>query len=85
MAENIELKPCPFCGGIARFEQKSHGTMEPSLVQIGFRIVCHKCDATAPKAYGKIAFKLDSIGNIKYVIDDRKSAVADWNRRAGDG
>lgn len=79
-----KLKPCPFCGNEAKFEQTSHGTTDSSSVRIGFRIMCVKCGATAPRANGSIAINLGHLGELNCWKDDREDAAACWNRRAGE-
>lgn len=80
-----KLKPCPFCGGIAKVEQTSHGT-EPlnSSVKLSFRIECARCGATAPGASGYICVNLSRSGELNPWHDDRESAIKAWNRRASD-
>ena len=78
------LKSCPFCGGRARLEQTSFGTIdENSSVRLGFKLKCAKCGASSPKAIGYIALNLDYEGNLNPWHDDRPEAIEDWNRRDG--
>jgi Lar family restriction alleviation protein len=79
---SVDLKPCPFCGGKASFEQRSYGTTSPDSVRLGFSIRCIKCGTFVPGADGYIAINLSSIGELNIWHDDRKQAFDAWNRRA---
>lgn len=76
-----ELKPCPFCGGKAEFDQTGYGATDHSSVELRFAIRCKKCGATAPDAYGYIAINLSSNGELNVWHDDKSKAIAAWNRR----
>ena len=80
---NSILKPCPFCGGKAKFFCT---VIKERTVHRGwlFRIVCTECKATLPKTDYEIEVKFNDDGEIKTVIDERPLAVEAWNRRAGD-
>lgn len=78
----IELKPCPFCGGKAEFDQIARGTADNFSAKLDFEIRCKKCGATAPDAYGYIAINLSSNGELNVWHDDKSKAIAAWNRRA---
>lgn len=79
-----KLKPCPFCGGVAKVEQTSCGTEPPNSAKLSFRIGCAKCGATAPGASGYISINLSHSGELNPWRDDRESAIKAWNRRASD-
>lgn len=79
-----ELKPCPFCGGKAKFFVKcstSHGIMRG----YDFGIYCTKCDITTPRTDYIIEFNLNDGGEIEVTKDERLLAIEAWNRRADNG
>lgn len=77
-----ELKPCPFCGGKAYFEQRGYGTTDLGSVRLAFSIRCKKCGIFGPGSDGHIAINLSSTGELNVWHDDRKQAIEAWNRRA---
>ena len=76
-----ELKPCPFCGGEARFYQTAVGTVDSNSAELRFQIRCKECGAVAPGSYGGICFTLKLNGEMNVWRDDRPTAVDAWNRR----
>jgi Lar family restriction alleviation protein len=82
----MELKHCPFCGGIAAIKQSGIDVMTThrDSVRFDFSIRCENCKATAPGAYGYISANLSSSGDLNVWHDDRPSAAESWNRRAND-
>ena len=80
----IELKPCPFCGGVALFDQTTYGT-DCGMVMMRFQIRCEKCNATAPQGSGILRLCLTSKGEIGMAVDERAKAAENWNRRTNDG
>ena len=77
----IELKPCPFCGATANFFTKlfrNRGTSRGWE----FGICCTKCDITLPKSDYRLEVQFGNLGGITTVIDERPLAVEAWNRRA---
>ena len=83
MAE-YKLKPCPFCGGKAKFLVKRH--MERGIARgYSFGIYCTKCDITTPKTNYIIEFRLNDGGEIETTVDERLLAIESWNRRADNG
>lgn len=81
--KEIELKPCPFCGGEANFKRKSNLSGN-SEVGFDFTIKCSECDIEIPRTY-RVTFILGVRGKIITIIDERQKAMDDWNRRADDG
>lgn len=79
-----ELKPCPFCGGKAKFFVKTsicRGITRGNL----FGIYCTACNITTPKTNYAVEFKLNDSGEIEVTQDERLLAIEAWNRRAGNG
>ena len=79
-----ELKPCPFCGGVAKFSQSGCGTENGSVV-LNFRISCRKCGATASGAYDHVKMNLRDDGHLNIWYDGRGTSELAWNRRANNG
>lgn len=78
--DEIELKPCPFCGGKAGYiinsnyeRRTTHGWQ--------FGIKCTNC-MTELRI---VTVDLESNGRIAFAKDDRKKAADMWNRRADNG
>ena len=78
----IELKPCPFCKGIATYSLTATGH-ESGSAFIRFKISCRKCGAIAPGASGRVCVNIKSSGELNVWGDDRASAAEAWNRRSG--
>lgn len=80
----IELKPCPFCGGEAKFLVK---TYKERGVERGysFGIYCTKCDLVLPRTNYSVEFQLNADGEIEMITDERLLAAEAWNRRADNG
>lgn len=78
----MELKPCPFCGGEAKFNIYSTNTQRNCR---GWRydVRCGKCGAFVPDgcAY-ETTVVMDDNGNVCLLGDDRDKAIQAWNRRA---
>lgn len=66
----IELKPCPFCGGKADIDDVSFGQQEPEYTPF----------CTNPKC---LAFYLGYQDDGLY--ETKAKAIKAWNRRANDG
>lgn len=78
-----ELKPCPFCGGKAKFQIITSSSTSTQR-GFGFVISCSKCGARSPKTY-EVAHTLAENGDMKAVTDEREMAAKAWNRRGNDG
>lgn len=74
-----KLKPCPFCGGDAKFETISKNSTSYS-VGYSFIIQCQECKMKFPKGYN-ISFSLSNNGEVKFMDDERFKAIRDWNKR----
>lgn len=80
MSEKVELRPCPFCGGEAKFLVKV--STERGIIRgWNFGIYCSKCDIATPKTNYILEIQLDEMGEIITVIDERPLAIEAWNRR----
>ena len=81
--KEIELKPCPFCGGHAIFKtiSLSHNSFS---VGFKFKIECEECAVSLPKIY-EINLSLTDDGSINDLNDERGEAANDWNTRSDDG
>jgi Lar family restriction alleviation protein len=75
-----ELKPCPFCGGEAKFFAKAY--LERGITRgWQFGIYCTKCNVTTPKTNYGLEIQLADWGNIITTVDERPLAIEAWNRR----
>lgn len=74
-----EIKPCPFCGGEARFRVSENRSAHFG-VGFTFFVECTKCGAKYPKRY-ECLFYMDGNGTINARTDERAQAIDDWNRR----
>ena len=79
-----ELKPCPFCGGEAKFFVKYFSERGISRGW-QFGIYCFKCNLTAPKTDYQVEVQLNELGDIVTIVDERDKAIEAWNRRVDDG
>lgn len=79
-----ELKPCPFCGGKAKYLFKSYVEKKFELCLCGwdFGICCTKCNVRTPKSDYKLIVTLSDDGQISLIEDERCEAINAWNRRA---
>ena len=70
--QEIELKPCPFCGGKA--------VVKATTKRIGFAIWCEcsECNAKTVGYYPNIEKEDDSLANIE---NCKNRAIELWNRR----
>ena len=80
--EGIKLRPCPFCGGEAKFHVISYKSSHHG-VGFAFNILCKECGTRCQKFY-EMELSLDRYGELKTLCDGREEAAAAWNQRAGD-
>ena len=74
------LKPCPFCGGKAKFSVDHAMGTDVKDTKFTFKIQCDKCEVSSPRLYSVIC-RIDNEGNFVALSDERQKAIADWNRR----
>ena len=72
---NIKLKPCPFCGGVAEFRMR-FAIASRGMSQV--KAVCMNCDAESP--HGPIS--MDGFKCYEDYLEAAKVAVERWNRRS---
>lgn len=78
--EEIELKPCPFCGGKAEYKiNKNYEWGTTHGWQFGIK--CTNCMMELPMRDFVVTVNLESNGKIAFDKDDRKKATDMWNRR----
>ncbi len=77
MMNNIELKPCPFCGEKPITTVKA--VCEKGTDYIRFKVHCYKCRA---EQYVDI---LSGSSNFKEVEKAKQEVAEVWNRRVGNG
>ena len=75
-----ELKPCPFCGGQAKFLINSRSE-RGSARGWNFGIYCTKCDITTAKTNYALGVQMAGDGSIVITTDERSEAIEAWNRR----
>lgn len=75
-----ELKPCPFCGGIAT-TRVSFSQLLQDRVTINFSVICTRCgvDKTAHLQVGRNSDRC--FRDFENALDEVSKA---WNRRAGE-
>lgn len=78
-----KLKPCPFCGGEAKFLINEFSVrLTPKGWEFG--IYCPKCGVMFPRTDYKIEITFSDDGEITPTVDEREIAIEAWNRRAND-
>ena len=80
-----ELKPCPFCGGVAKFcIVEVYTTYDYRTRGNSFSICCRKCGAATPKTDYSLELRMNDEGEIEITKDERLSAIKAWNQRASE-
>lgn len=82
MDNQIELKPCPFCGGKPQLCTLSNSSSHFG-VGFEFEIACISCKIKLPNRF-EILLHLEENGELKITKDERKRAAAAWNGRVND-
>lgn len=82
--QEIKLKKCPFCGGLAGFLVKR---IYSQAVKHSweFTVYCTDCGVRLPKEDFRVQVCLNDNGGIVLDPDERKKAADMWNRRADNG
>ena len=73
-----ELKPCPFCGGIATTEVRVT-QMGGETDNVDFTVVCNECGT-----YKTMRLKIAKKAVFLDVAKAMTQAIEAWNRRASD-
>lgn len=84
---NTKLRPCPFCGGEAKFELSAAvkcQTERGNTKGWEFGICCTECSVKTPRTHYKLEVQLNDDGQISVIEDERYKAIEAWNRRASD-
>lgn len=79
--DEIQLKPCPFCGGEAVYiiyKNYIRGTAH----EWQFGIKCTNCMVELPVRDFIVTADMNSNGEIVFIKDERGKAADMWNRRA---
>lgn len=77
---DIDIKPCPFCGSVARLVKISEGTTYRNHIHDSFSVSCSGCDMVIPAFYSDIY--QDDKGNLVIKSNGAIEAIKMWNRRA---
>lgn len=82
---NIDLKPCPFCGGKARISHREYrykgiNGYGVKLIKTAFYGMCNKCKATGSKIFEDIHYWNGNTG--EEIEKASIKAAKAWNRRA---
>lgn len=79
---DLDLKPCPFCGGKAKLQRTSIGHSGEYFYEC-WNIKCEKCGATPlPKDGYTTYFTRNTDDEFIFKGDGKKEAIDKWNRRA---
>ena len=82
-----ELKPCPFCGGKAKYSERQmrwYGTnwLGERKIKFGGQVICQRCHARG-SLFSRTAITPREYGATTSWLYDR--ATEAWNRRAEHG
>lgn len=75
-----QLKPCPFCGGKAKFFVKNY-SLTGTHRGWQFGVYCSQCDIVSARTDYLLDIDFSGDGEIVILQDDRPSALETWNRR----
>lgn len=78
---NVELKPCPFCGGDPDLEVVTQGYTNTAYT-IGAELRCKAC---AFHMRADSVFEVDAFMNVNICSNGIGHMIENWNRRASDG
>ncbi len=71
----FELRPCPFCGGKAKFKS-TYNSNDPTTIL--FDIGCSGCGIRLPH-FGELKVKLWDSGIFEITKDERSKLIKEWN------
>lgn len=85
--DELELKPCPFCGGEAAVIANvgCAGAARGDYRAWEFGVVCLDCNISLPRHNYRLSARLAKCGRIVVEQDERQEAADLWNRRADNG
>jgi hypothetical protein len=78
-----QLKPCPFCGGEAKFFTKTYSSKGTHKCW-DFGIYCSLCNLVSPRTDYHLEIDFGSDGDIEIIQDDRSLAASMWNVRSNE-
>jgi DnaJ-class molecular chaperone len=81
MLNDIELKPCPFCGGVAAIHKaKITQTRFHNPFPTHYKVVCTKCGGSGTM----VEVDPECIDNTWWQRQAEKAAINAWNNRVTD-
>ena len=69
-----QLKPCPFCGGRAKLEDRYRSFIAGKSERVAV-VICQKCGARASRA------RISDYGKSSHSIEATQKAIDNWNNR----